>query len=153
MDVKLDIPPTPQVWARFALILSVVIAVAANLLFLIVSVFFVPGILAWKAAQPFALLALYIGLFTLTVLPFVSARYFYGIMSGKRPKAPTAKPLFIFAGLFLIPALILLPQIGSSPHILDRTADNVVLGIPGVLCIALSMLLIHRGIAIARRDR
>ncbi len=138
---------------RIAFVLCIVVATIALMLFLFVSVFLLPVIVRWDAAHPVALLAAYIFLLGLTALPFWAARYLNRNMQNKTPRSPRAAALFILSGLFLIPALILIPMGANDILMESGQSARVLFGLPGVLCVALSMFLAHLAIQQVRTQK
>lgn len=123
------------------------------MLFLLVSVFILPKIIAWDAAQPSALLVFYIVLLGLTLLPFYTLRRMYRALKHNNQRPMRNVMFFALSGLFLLPALILLALVHDGPALASPTADIVLFGIPGVLCIVMSVLLALQGIKARRTIR
>lgn len=143
------IPETaPPAWLRIAYALCVTIAIAAVVLLLVLSVFVLPMILRWDAAHPWALLGVYLGFSCLGLIPFAAVVYLRQLKTRLRPAKPFA--LIGLAALFIAPAVVLIGfGLDGGTAFLD-TAFPLMFGVPGVLCVALSMLLAHRAISLLR---
>ena len=131
----------PTGWIRSAFALSLLVTLIAVLLFLFVNLLLLPFILRWDAANPVAALVIYVFLFLLTVLPFVTTRYLGKILYGKRPKLPTSKVFFILSAFFLIPALVLISMAHDEPMASVGSVAFIIFYISGLMCVGLALVL------------